>query len=39
MRLLGKDPMDRRRDPEIQSYWIARTQEPDASIERYDKQF
>jgi hypothetical protein len=39
MRLLGKDPMDRRRDPEGQSYWIARVQEPDASIERYEKQF
>lgn len=39
MRLLGKDPMDRRRDPEGQSYWIARVQETDTSIERYEKQF
>lgn len=39
MRLSGKDPMDRKRDPEGQSYWIPRTQEPDTSIERYEKQF
>jgi hypothetical protein len=39
MRLTGKDPMERQRDPEAGSYWIPRTQEPDTSIERYEKQF
>jgi hypothetical protein len=39
MRLTGKDPMDRKRDPASTSYWSPRTQEPDTSIERYEKQF
>jgi hypothetical protein len=39
MRLVGKDPMERQRDSEAGSYWIPRTQESDASIERYEKQF
>jgi hypothetical protein len=39
MRLVGKDPMERQRDPEAGSYWIPRTQEPDTSVERYGKQF
>ena len=39
MRLLGKDPMERKRDPAAASYWIPRTQEPDTSVERYEKQF
>jgi hypothetical protein len=39
MRLMGKDPMDRRMDPAAATYWSQRTQEPDTSIERYEKQF
>ncbi len=39
MRLTGKDPMDRQRDPAAATYWSPRTQEPDTSIERYEKQF
>jgi hypothetical protein len=39
MRIVGRDPMDRKWDPEATSYWIEREQEPDTSIERYGKQF
>jgi hypothetical protein len=39
MRILGKDPMDRKLDPKAASYWIAKEQEKDLSIERYEKQF
>jgi hypothetical protein len=39
MRLCGKDPMERKWDPEATTYWKKREQDPDASIERYEKQF
>jgi hypothetical protein len=39
MALVGKDPMERKIDPEASSYWLARENEKDQSIERYEKQF
>ena len=39
MRILGKDPMDRKLDPKAVSYWMAKEQEKDMSVERYEKQF
>lgn len=39
MRLFGKDPMDRKLDPQAPTYWIEREAEEDYSIERYEKQF
>jgi hypothetical protein len=39
MRLVGKDPMERRIDRSAATYWIKRDQEEDYSIERYEKQF
>jgi len=39
MRLVGKDPMDRKRDPKTPSYWIRREDPPETSIQRYEKQF
>ncbi|MFC1836935.1 SxtJ family membrane protein [Thermodesulfobacteriota bacterium] len=39
MRLLGKDPMDRKWDPDAESYWIKREPQEDFSVERYEKQF
>lgn len=39
MKLVGKDPMDRKLDPNASSYWIRRDQEANGSIERYEKQF
>lgn len=38
MRLLGKDPLRLRRDPQMQSYWIARTEDGTAP-ERMRNQF
>ncbi len=38
MRLLGKDPMDRRFDRAARSYWILRTQEP-IDPKRYEQVF
>ena len=38
MRLLGKDPLDRRPDPGAASYWIERTY-PDDSKERLEKYY
>jgi hypothetical protein len=39
MRLVGRDPMERKRDANIPSYWIRREDSPQTSIERYEKQF
>lgn len=38
MRLLGKDPMNRRLDPQAQSYWIKR-ENADITPESFDNQF
>mgnify|MGYP005857328415 CR=1 FL=1 len=38
-RLIGKDPMERKMDPNAKSYWQKRVRESDTSIERYEKQF
>ena len=39
MRLSGKDPMERKFDPDAPSYWIKREHDGDYSVERYEKQF
>ena len=39
MRTVGRDPMERKWDPQAQSYWINKEPEEDSSIERYQKQF
>jgi hypothetical protein len=39
MRALGKDPMERKLDPRADTYWQRKEQEPDTSIERYERQF
>lgn len=39
MRLVGKDPMERKLDPEAPSYWIKREIEEEPTLERYEKQF
>ena len=39
MRLVGKDPMDRKLDPAAESYWKKKEQETDSTIERYERQF
>jgi hypothetical protein len=39
MRLFGKDPMDRKLDPDVPSYWVKREDAEEPSIERYEKQF
>jgi hypothetical protein len=39
MKLFGKDPMDRKLDPEAKTYWIKHEQPENNSIERYEKQF
>lgn len=39
MRLVGKDPMERKRDANTPSYWRRREDSPQTSIERYEKQF
>jgi hypothetical protein len=38
-RVLGKDPMERKLDRKVVSYWSKREQETDVSVERYGKQF
>jgi hypothetical protein len=38
MRVLGKDPLRLRRDPQVESYWIARTEDGTAP-ERMKNQF
>lgn len=39
MRLVGKDPMERKRDPNAPSYWAPREEPHPTTIERYEKQF
>jgi hypothetical protein len=39
MRALGKDPMERKLQPETHSYWMKRAPDEDQSVERYEKQF
>ncbi len=39
MRLVGKDPMDRKWDPAAESYWIKREDGASTNLERYEKQF
>jgi hypothetical protein len=39
MRLVGKDPMDRKWDTSAESYWIKREDDRSANLERYEKQF
>ena len=39
MRLVGKDPMERKWDPAVKSYWIKREEDPNANLQRYEKQF
>jgi hypothetical protein len=39
MRALGKDPMERKLDPNATTYWQRKEQESDTSIERYERQF
>ncbi len=39
MRVMGKDPMERKLDPDAATYWEPKEQEKDTSIERYEKQF
>jgi predicted Kef-type K+ transport protein len=38
-RMFGKDPMERKLDPQVASYWSRKEPETDISIERYGKQF
>ena len=39
MRLLGKDPMERKLDPAAASYWQKKEAQEDNSIARYERQF
>ncbi len=39
MRLVGKDPMERKWDSAAPSYWIKRDEQPEQTVERYEKQF
>lgn len=39
MRLTGKDPMERKLDPDAPTYWNPREHQEDTSVERYEKQF
>lgn len=39
MRVLAKDPMERKIDPNAASYWIKREPQTDYSVQRYEKQF
>lgn len=39
MRMAGKDPMERKRDPEAATYWNQKEPEAETGIERYEKQF
>ncbi|MFH1116987.1 MAG: SxtJ family membrane protein [Pseudomonadota bacterium] len=39
MRIAGKDPMERKRDPEAATYWKQKEPEADTGVERYEKQF
>ncbi len=39
MKLMGKDPMDRKFDPKVTSYWKRKEQTEESSVQRYEKQF
>jgi len=39
MRVVGRDPMDRKFDPAASSYWNRKEDQAEASVERYEKQF
>jgi hypothetical protein len=39
MRLFGKDPMERKRDPAVPSYWSKREYDVNTPLERYERQF
>jgi hypothetical protein len=39
MRVLGKDPMERRMDPHATTYWQKRDTPPEYTVERYERQF
>lgn len=39
MRVVGKDPMERKLDPAAETYWIEREPAEEGSLERYEKQF
>jgi hypothetical protein len=39
MRLVGKDPMERKLDSDAASYWIKREEQTQPTLERYEKQF
>jgi hypothetical protein len=39
MRVVGKDPMDRKLDPQATTYWKKRDPQTDSGIERYERQF
>jgi hypothetical protein len=39
MRATGKDPMERKIDPEANSYWIPRSEQNELTVERYERQF
>lgn len=39
MRLVGRDPMERKLDPKAASYWKKRESETDYPEERYERQF
>jgi hypothetical protein len=39
MRLVGRDPMDRKLDPNADSYWKKREPQTDYTVERYERQF
>ncbi len=39
MRLLGRDPLERRFEPDSASYWTLRAEEGSADLRRYLRQF
>jgi hypothetical protein len=39
MRIVGKDPMERKIDPDAPSYWADRETPAELTVERYEKQF
>lgn len=39
MRLVGRDPMERKLDPKGSSYWKKREPGTDCTVERYERQF
>jgi hypothetical protein len=39
MKIVGKDPMERKLDPDAPTYWKPREHQEDTSVERYERQF